>query len=112
MIDADQIMPLNFFSYGGVYSGEHHGMRYQLRRTGEKPDFRLETCAWQGPYSFAAVDSENKIFNTFDFSEDGRKAAIDWLMDIYDREKETWESAPSILEAPIDLNAVYSDKGE
>lgn len=112
MIDADQIMPLNFFAYGGVYSGSHNGMRYQLRRIGEKPDYQLEACVWQGPYCFSAVQNESKIFNTFGFSEDGRIAAIDWLKEIYDKEIERWESAPGILEAPIDLNAAYSDRGE
>lgn len=38
MIDASQIMPLNFFMYKGVYSGEHHGMRYRIKKAGEKPD--------------------------------------------------------------------------
>ena len=32
MIDASQIMPLNFFMYKGVYSGEHHGMRYRKKK--------------------------------------------------------------------------------
>ena len=42
MIDASQIMPLNFFLYKGVYSGEHHGMRYRIKKAGEKPDEVLE----------------------------------------------------------------------
>lgn len=44
MIDASQIMPLNFFMYKGVYSGEHHGMRYRIKKAGEKPDEVLEIC--------------------------------------------------------------------
>ena len=42
MIDENQIMPLNFFSYGGIYSGQHGKMRYRMLRTGEKPDFNME----------------------------------------------------------------------
>ena len=55
MIDASQIMPLNFFMYKGVYSGEHHGMRYRIKKAGEKPDEVLEAYVWQKPYSFAAT---------------------------------------------------------
>ena len=50
MIDEKEIMPLNFFSYGGIYSGQHYNMRYRLLRTGEKPDFNMEVCCWRGPY--------------------------------------------------------------
>ena len=41
MIDEKEILPFNFFSYGGVYSGDHNGMRYMIKRTGKKPDFTL-----------------------------------------------------------------------
>ena len=36
MMDEKEIMPYNFFKYGGVYTGEHHGMRYLIKNTGEK----------------------------------------------------------------------------
>ena len=41
MIDAEGIMPLNFFKYKGVYSGQHNGMRYIIKPVGEKPDLKL-----------------------------------------------------------------------
>lgn len=41
MIDPNGIMPLNFFKYKGVYTGQHNGMRYMLKQTGEKPDLKL-----------------------------------------------------------------------
>ena len=100
MIDASQIMPLNFFMYKGVYSGEHHGMRYRIKKAGEKPDEVLE----------AATPKEEIISDTFPLSEEGRLQLVDWLKQMYEKDKERWESAPTILEAPIDLNAVYSDK--
>ena len=31
MMDEKEIMPYNFFKYGGVYTGEHHGMRYLIK---------------------------------------------------------------------------------
>ena len=42
MIDEKQILPFNFFSYGGTYSGDHNGMRYMIKRTGKKPEFMLD----------------------------------------------------------------------
>ena len=32
MIDPNGIMPLNFFKYKGVYTGQHNGMRYMLKK--------------------------------------------------------------------------------
>ena len=46
MIDPNGIMPLNFFKYKGVYTGQHNGMRYMLKQTGEKPDLKLSACVW------------------------------------------------------------------
>ena len=48
MIDPNGIMPLNFFKYKGVYTGQHNGMRYMLKQTGEKPDLKLSACVWRG----------------------------------------------------------------
>ena len=101
MIDASQIMPLNFFMYKGVYSGEHHGMRYRIKKVGEKPDEVLEAYVWQKPYSFAATPKEEIISDTFPLSEEGRLQLVDWLKQMYEKDKERWESAPTILEAPI-----------
>ena len=41
MIDPNGIMPLNFFKYKGVYTGQHNGMRYMLKQTGVEPDLKL-----------------------------------------------------------------------
>lgn len=97
MIDEKIIMPFNFFKYGGRYSGEHNGMRYMLEPAGEKPDFILKASVWQGPYASTAVSDEEKVFNEFSYSEEGRKEAIEWFISIYEEKKELWDSAPSIL---------------
>ena len=110
MIDASQIMPLNFFMYKGVYSGEHHGMRYRIKKKRAKNLMKFSRHMWwQKPYSFAATPKEEIISDTFPLSEEGRLQLVDWLKQMYEKDKERWESAPTILEAPIDLNAVYSD---
>ncbi len=108
MIDHNEIMPLNYFNYGGVYSGEHKGMRYVIKRVGEKPDFKLAAFAWQAPYAYDAMPKERILSSEFEKSEEGRTAAIDWLLKVYEDNKSEWDAAPSILEAPIDLSKIYS----
>ena len=60
MMDEKEIMPYNFFKYGGVYTGEHHGMRYLIKNTGEKPDFKLMVQVWLGPYASIAVPDKKR----------------------------------------------------
>lgn len=108
MLNHSEIMPLNYFNYGGVYSGEHKGMRYMIKRVGEKPDFKLAAFAWQAPYGYDAMPEDDVYKEEFEKTEDGRAAAIDWLLNMYETHRNKWDSAPSILEAPIDLSKMYS----
>lgn len=102
MLDENQIMPYNFFDYGGVYSGEHQGMRYIIKRIGEKPDYSLQVQVWQGPFCSSAVSEEKKTTKTFAFTEEGRIEGIEWLKDQYETRKQEWAAAPSILEAELE----------
>ncbi len=101
MIDEKEILPFNFFSYGGVYSGEHKGMRYIIKRTGKKPDFILNALVWQGPYASAAVDPENITTKEFEYSEEGRAEAIRWIQQMYDERRNEWDSVPSINQSKL-----------
>ena len=107
MIDEKEILPFNFFAYGGVYSGSHGGMRYRIARIGKKPDFQLEGSVWKGPYCYAAVSPEQRITQQFPYSEEGRSAAIEWLLQQYQAHLPTWEIMENILDAPITLH--YAD---
>ena len=104
MIDENEIMPFNFFSYGGIYSGDHHGMRYVIKRKGDKPDFILSATVWPGPFCYAATDEDKKTEAEFDYSEDGRREAIEWIKKQYDDRKEEWDNAPSVLEAEVNMD--------
>lgn len=113
MIDENEIMPFNFFKYGGIYTGEcgeGKQMRYRIARTGEKPDFKLEVSVWQGPFAYCAVLKEHVSVSQYEFSESGREEAIKWLQSVYEGEREKWDSSPDILAAPIDLDEMYKDK--
>lgn len=106
-------MPLNYFAYGGIYSGQHEKMKYRLLRTGEKPDYSMEAACWRGPYGYDAVmrgdETADKIKRaSFTFDEQGRKEAIEWLKKEYEQNENYYEEAPEILFAPIDLDKIYS----
>ena len=112
MIDEKEIMPLNFFAYGGIYSGQHNNMRYRLLRTGEKPDFNLEVCCWRGPYGYDAVlrdDKDSTLIKkaSFTFDDEGRQHAIEWLKDEYKMNEQYYNDAPLPVFAPIDLEKIY-----
>jgi hypothetical protein len=96
MINEKEIMPFNFFKYGGIYTGGHYGMRYKIERTGEKPDYVLNVLIWQGPYASTAMKEEDITAKEFEYSEEGRSSAIQWIQDMYDTNIDRWENAPSI----------------
>ena len=96
MINEKEIMHFNFFKYGGIYTGGHNGMRYKIERTGEKPDYVLNVLIWQGPYASTAMKEEDITAKKFEYSEEGRSSAIQWIQDMYDTNIDRWENAPSI----------------
>lgn len=96
MINEKEIMPFNFFKYGGIYTGGHNGMRYKIERIGEKPDYVLNVLIWQGPYASTAMKEEDITAKKFEYSEEGRSSAIQWIQDMYDTNIDRWENAPSI----------------
>ena len=96
MINEKEIMPFNFFKYGGIYTGGHNGMRYKIERTGEKQDYVLNVLIWQGPYASTAMKEEDITAKKFEYSEEGRSSAIQWIQDMYDTNIDRWENAPSI----------------
>lgn len=98
MIKKDEIMPLNYFAYGGVYSASHRGMHYILKRNGEKPDYVLEASVWRGPYASTVVPEDEITSYKFEFTEEGRLDAIKWILEQYEYRKSYWNEAPSILE--------------
>jgi hypothetical protein len=79
MIEDKDILPYNFFAYKGIYTGQCNGRRYRIWRDGEKPDFVLRACVWDGPLASDYVEEDKKTYAEFASSEEGRLQAIDWL---------------------------------
>lgn len=101
MLDKEKMMPFNFLSYGGVITGQQKGMRYRLKRVGEKPDFKLCATVWPGPFGFDATPAEKKTDEEFPYSPDGREASIDWMRRQYEERRDEWDNIPSILDAKL-----------
>lgn len=101
MLDKQTMMPFNFLSYGGVITGQQKGMRYRLKRTGEKPDFKLCATVWPGPFAYDATPNEKKTDCEFPYSDEGRSEAIDWMMEQYETRRDEWDNVPSILAAKL-----------
>ena len=101
MLDKSQVMPLNFLTYGGIVTGEQKGMRYRLRRIGEKPDFKLCAEVWPGPFGHDATPTEQITAEEFSCSGEGREQAIEWMMEQYQTRKDEWDNIPSILKANL-----------
>lgn len=97
MLDENKIMSLTFLSYGGEMSGDHNGMRYMIKRIGEKPDFKLQATVWPEPLCFDKTPDDVKTSKEFEFTQEGRAKAIEWLKRMYDEKKEIWESSPKLI---------------
>ena len=72
-----------------------------IKRTGKKPDFTLNALVWIGPYASSAVNEDDITKKEFEYSEEGRKAAIEWIQKMYTDRKDEWDNAPSINQAVL-----------
>lgn len=59
-------------------------------------DYVLNVLIWQGPYASTAMKEEDITAKKFEYSEEGRSSAIQWIQDMYDTNIDRWENAPSI----------------
>lgn len=74
-MSAESIMPLSYFKAGGKYTGQVGDKRYLVER---QEDY-LSACVWDGPLCFDATEDEEKTFERFELSEEGRQQVISWL---------------------------------
>ena len=100
-----EIAPSSFFNlkhyeYGEAYFGSHKGMRYRLAREPlenvvfVKPEERqpaeLMATVWPEPYSYGNTDKSLMTSKTFEISEEGFKAAIEWINEQYETRIDMW----------------------
>ncbi|MBS4900455.1 MAG: hypothetical protein KHZ87_06840 [Clostridiales bacterium] len=100
MTDKD-IMPLSFFKYKGIFTGQQGVMRYLIKKSDKVTDYTAEDMlfveVWPGPYRSDVVKDELKIARTFPFDDEGRLEAIRWLNEMYEKGSERWSRDTSIL---------------
>lgn len=107
MLDSNRIMSLTFLSYNGEMSGDHFGMRYLLKKTVKeleeldekgknKTIEHLQAYVWPDPFCFDKTPEADKILKEFEFSQEGRLDAIEWLQKMYDDNRNIWDNAPRV----------------
>ncbi len=111
-----EIPLLHYFQRKNEYSGARNGMRYFFspqdvrlldesgaavldEKGGEKTIKKLGVSIWPDPWALNRTDPALRMVRQFDFTEDGRTAAIAWLAECYQAEPERWESCPNILDS-------------
>jgi len=88
MIEKDDILSVSFLKKQN-FTGSYRGMRYILMHEED----RIRAVVWPQPMSYALSAEEDRLTADFDFSEEGRLAAIDWLNETYEAGKERWVKA-------------------
>ena len=96
MLDEKKILSFTFLTYGGEYSADHYGMRYVIKRVGEKSDFVLLAAVWPEPYCFDKTPDETRITKGFEYSQEGRLEAINWIKEMYEEKREIWDNSPRL----------------
>lgn len=73
------------------FSGSHNGMRYFFQCDDSKETFFV--YIYPEPWSFEKTPDEEKEKASFPLTEEGMDAAINWLYEQFDMQKERWIAA-------------------
>ena len=89
MIEAKDILSMNFYSYGEAFTGSDSGMRFRVkmekRETGrdenDKPVYEkyFDVAVWPEPYSYESTEEDKITKKEFPFTEEGYRAVIEHL---------------------------------
>jgi len=93
MIENSDILSLGYYNYGQPFSGSCRGMRYRLEKLNEEKDEEgavtrqagLRAVVWPEPFSFENTDASLMEEKIFEFSEEGKQQAVDWLNGRYEQ---------------------------
>lgn len=86
----DHNLPLNYIKKENL-TGSYQGMRYMFTKQEEG----LVVYIWPEPYCFEKTADEKKTSKVFEFSEEGKLSAIDWMNEEYENRKPEWNNAPN-----------------
>ncbi len=89
MIEAKDILSMNFYSYGKPFTGSYEGMRYRIvmkkrepageGAEGADPEKYFETAVWPEPYGYEATEPEKIIRKEIPFTEEGYAELVRYL---------------------------------
>lgn len=87
MIKNEDILSLNFYTYGQAFTGSDNGLRYRIIMQKEEKDENgsvikekgLIAAAWPEPFSYENTADELKQIKLFPFTEEGKKELVGWL---------------------------------
>ena len=93
MVTREQLYVLDYYKRN-TYMGSYENLYYRVHKIEESqtgddgeptdPVKKLEAICWQGPFIFDKTPDENKIYKTFEYSEEGLVAVVDWLNQQHD----------------------------
>lgn len=90
MIAYDTLLPLSFLKKSR-FTGSERGMRYCVRKIEKEEISYLEAMVCPGPFSVDKTKPELFVKKEFPFSDEGRKAAVDWMNEEYQRQYALYE---------------------
>lgn len=83
-------LPLNYIKKENL-AGSYQGMRYMF----QKQEDGLMVYIWPEPYCFEKTADEKKVSKQFEFSEEGKISAIQWMNEEYEKRKDEWMNTPN-----------------
>ena len=90
MIEKNDILSMAFLKKE-KFTGSYFGMRYQIEKIDREEVQYLLVTIWPEPFSFQATDDALKQKKEFDFTEEGRCLAIEWLNNQYKEQINLWD---------------------
>lgn len=90
MIEYNTLLSIPFLKKSR-FTGSCRGMRYSIFRVEEEQEILLEAVACPGPFSVDCTAEELFEHKRFSFDDEGRRAAVDWLNELYEQKKGFFE---------------------
>lgn len=78
MIERKDVMPVNFLKKEN-FNGSYRGMRFRMEKHTQEEETCLLVTVWPEPYGYDATPEDEKVRETFPFTEEGIQAGVDWL---------------------------------
>lgn len=78
MLERKDVMPISFLKKEN-FTGGNNGMRFRMEKSSLEEESVLLVTAWPEPYCYDATPDEQKVKETFPFTEEGIISGVKWL---------------------------------